>query len=302
MPLNPAEAKTAYRLILERTPSPKETANAVAQHDRLGALRQMLLNSEEFYHKFDTIREGFLKTVTPVLVHLHIPEAVDPVLFSQLASAQSLQPATAADTDNFAVLCAKPRHERLKLRYVYGDLDAGAGAALRLPHMHLCTIARPGQRLYRLYRLACAAQGDTKMTFGRYLEYSLDSTPHRLELDNGQMRRLAGARTADGFGREQALLAQALHHAFASDMILGLFEETAAVTARLGDEGLTVTASAADAGAHALSGASKEAADPEFTRALDTLGKDTRRIFDAYTAWDSYLYDVCRALLCADSQ
>jgi hypothetical protein len=302
MPLNPAEAETAYRLILERTPSPEEIANAVNQHDKLGALRHMLLNSEEFYRKFDTIREGFLKRINPVLVHLHIPEAVDPMLFSQLAAAQDLQPATPADPDSFSALCAKPRHERLKLHYIYGDLTAGAGDALNLPFMHLCTIARPGPRLYRLYRAACDAQGASKMSFGTYLEYSLDSLVHRLELDNGQVRRLAGPPDASEFGREKELLARAFHHAFSPDMIFGFFEDTAALARRLGDEGL-MTSQPPDTAPTTDEKTSEDGstADHEFTRALDALGKDARIIFDAYTAWDTYFYDVCRALLSTTS-
>jgi hypothetical protein len=301
MNLTSAETETAYRLILERTPSPDEIANAVSQHDRLSTLRQMLLNSEEFHAKFDAIRNGFLNKVTPVLVHLQIPEAVDPVLFAQLTDAQSLQPNTPADAETFAALCAKPRHERLKLRYVYGDLAAGAGAALRLPYMYLCTIARPGPRIFRLYRAACDAQSDATMSFESYLEYSLDSTPHRLELDNGQMRRLAGPPTADGFGQEKDLLAQALHNAFAPDMIFGFFEDIKAITDRLGKEGLVVAPSQGPL--HAV-GSSKanDTEDQTFSRALAGLGKDARMIFDAYTAWDNYLYEVCRALISPSGQ
>lgn len=301
MPLTPGEVATAYRLILERTPSPEETANAAASHDKLGGLRQTLLNSEEFYRKFDAIRDGFAKRLTPVLVHLHIPEAVDPALFERLASAESLQPATALDADSFAALCARPRPERLKLRYLYGDLAAGAGTALRLPHVYLTTIAQPGPRLYRLYRAALAAQTDSKMSFGAYLKYSVDSTPHRLELDNGQMRRLAGPPDSAGFGQEKQLLAAALRNACAPDMIFGFYEHSAALAHRLTDEGLAdVTPPAQEPTGAAAPPATQRTAEQEFTSALNTLNKDERAIFEAYTAWDGYFYNVCTALLATE--
>lgn len=297
MPLIPAEVETAYRLILERMPSPEETANAASSHDKLGALRQTLLNSEEFYRKFDAIRGDFAKRLKPIVVHLHIPEAVHPALFDALTSAETLQPPTLADVAEFTALCAKPRPERLKLRYLYGDLGAGCGANLRLPYMHLCTIARPGPRLFRIYRAACDTQDTSKMSFGTYLEYSLDSVPHRLELDNGQVRRLSGQQDTDSLGKESELLPRALHNALAPDMILGLFEHPDAVAAHLAEADILPairTVVSDDITADTLP---DNDFDKQYTAALNGLSEDERVIFETYTAWDNYFYDVCEALL-----
>lgn len=293
MPLTPAETETAYRLILERTPAPAEIAHAISQHDKLGTLRHVLLNSEEFYKKIDHIRNEFTKNLKPVLVDLHIPGAVPQAIFELLTTAETLQPATDVDTETFAALCARPRPERLKLRYIYGDLAIGAGEALRLPYVHLCIIARPGPRIYRLYCNACGQDNKAEMDFGTYLEYSLNSVPHRLELDNGQLRRLSGERGINGFGREPALLASALHNALAPTMILGFAEYGAALIDRLIKEGALPEDTP-----HSPKATDENAdSDSAYAAAVEALNADRRAIFDAYIAWDSYLYEVCKAVL-----
>ena len=290
MPLIPAEVETAYRLILERTPSAAEITEVSAHHDRLGALRQTLLNSEEFSRKFDQIRDGFTKNLKPIVVHLQIPEAVDATLFDALAANSLLDPAIATDPNEFDALCNQPRPQRLKLRYIYGDLTPAAGAKLRLPHVHLCTIADPGPRLFRMYQRASAAQDATRMDFGTYLVNSVDSLPHRIELDNGQVRRLADNRTANGLGHESELLQAALHAATAPDMMFGLYEQTDTLFARLAHEKLV---SPQDIPAKQA----RLPADRAYETALKGLDKGQRIVFDAYTAWDRYLYDVCAALI-----
>ncbi|MCJ7874835.1 hypothetical protein [Phaeobacter sp. J2-8] len=288
MALTPAEVESAYRVILERIPSPDEITNASNRHDKLATLRQTLLNSEEFYRKFDKIRSDFNARLKPVLVHICIPEAVDPGLFEVLATATDLQPATVVDDESFAALCAKPRPERLKLRYVYGDLAGDVGPSLGVPYLRLCTIRRPGDRLYRLYQQACRSENDNKTSFGTYLKYSLESEAHRLELDNGQIRRLAGQRTLDSLGQEQEVLTCALHTALAPDMIFGFAENSAALLDRLAKKDLDLAP-----------GSMSQAPDvsKDYKAAVAKLDKNERAIFDTYTAWDNYLYDVCEALL-----
>jgi len=297
MPLSASDVATAYRLILERTPAPEEAASVAAQYEKLGTLRQDLLNSEEFQRKYTQIQGSFLKQIKPVLIHLQIPEAVDPELFTQLYAAEALQPATSADNDSFAALCTAPRPERRKLRYVFGDLAAGAGQDLGLPHIYLCTIAPPGPRIYRIYRAACSGDEGTDMSFGTYLEYSLDSPPHRLELDNGQIRRLAGATTLDSLGREKELLANALHAALAPEMLLGFWGVGMALAPQLAQRGFPLE----DTAPPSAPPSTPDSTDADYTAALAALDKTARTIFDSYTAWDSYFYDVCSALLSPDA-
>lgn len=303
MSLTSREIETTYQAILDRMPSPAEIANTVQQHSSLKALRQAIVSSEEFYLKFQAMRTTYEARQTPILVHPLIPETAGDALLDALATAPELQPARQTDEDGIAPLRSLPRPERLKLRLVQGDLDFAAGARLALPYRTLCILRRPGPRLWRLWRLICptAAAGATTgatagatnspdtMRFGDLLEYSLNSVPHRLEMDNGQVRRLAGTSSEDGFGSEPALLRRALHMALAPDTVLGLAEHPASVLEAL---------SARDLIAHPESCPPD---DPDDMAALDEalagLSKAQRAIFDGYTAWDDYLYEVCAALL-----
>ena len=128
------------------------------------------------------------------------------------------------------------------------------------------------------------------MSFGAFLENSVGSELHRLELDNGQMRRLAGETTTAGFGQEQTLLARALHTALAPDMIFGFAEQTPALLDRLSKERPDL----APASSPSVPDTTES---KDYEKALAKLTKDQRQIHEAFTAWDRYIYDVCSAVL-----
>lgn len=289
MSLTQHDIESTYQAILDRAPSRDEAARIAQQHSSLKALRQTILNSEEFYLRFRAIRARFEARQRPILVHPLIPGAAGDALLDALGAAPELQPQQEPDEKGIASIRALPRPERLKLRLVQGDLEGTAGSALDLPFRTLCILRRPGPRLYRLWRLLCPADSTDTMGFGEMLEYSLHSVPHRLEMDNGQVRRLAGNPAEADIGREPALLRRALHCALSSDTVLGLAEKPMQVMQALADQNLislpetTLPDDADDTDA--------------LEKAVADLSSAQRRIFDGYTAWDEYLYEVCAALL-----
>lgn len=289
MSLTQHDVESTYQAILDRAPSRDEAARIAQQHSSLKALRQAILNSEEFYVRFQAMRANFEARQRAILVHPLIPGAAGDALLDALAAAPELQPQQEPDEKGIASIRALPRPERLKLRLVQGDLDGTAGSALDLPFRTLCILRRPGPRLYRLWRLLCPADSADSMDFGEMLEYSLNSPPHRMEMDNGQIRRLAGDRSETGIGHEPALLRRALLCALSPGTVLGLAEKPMQVLEALADQNLISLPEAALTD------------DPDDTEALkkavEGLSDAQRRIFDAYTAWDDYLYEVCKALL-----
>ncbi|MEO1554788.1 MAG: hypothetical protein AAFS01_00030 [Pseudomonadota bacterium] len=296
MPLKPSDVELAYKLILERAPSAQEIANVGNQHSTLQSLRQILLNSEEFYRKFKRIRTTFEERQTPILVHMHVPHATAPGVVKTLGRADDLRPSHHMDMAGFAQFCAQPRPERLKARYLHGDLAVHAGASLDLPWRRLCSIRKPGPRIYALYREACAAENVTDMSFGAYLEHSLASAEHRIELESGQVRRLAGRTGPDSFGHESTMLREALHVALGSDTILGLYEHPGLLISTLADHGFI------DPNDRIDDVSTRDASDNTYDGALKSLTGDQRQIFDSYTAWDDYLYAVCAAMLFSPSE
>ena len=290
MSLTQSEIETTYLAILDRTPSAPEEKNVLQRHASVKTLRRVILGSEEFYLKFKSLRAAFEAGQTPILVHPVIPGTAGDALLDALAAAPELQPARQTGEDGVGPLRRMPRHERLKLRLVQGDVDFSAGDGLELPHRNLCVLRRPGPRLWRVWRLLCPPDDTPEaMSFGEFLDYSLDSVPHRLEMDNGQVRRLAGSADADDIGAEPALLRRALHKALDPDTILGLAEYPASVLEALADREMIAAPDAA------------LPEDPDDTAGLDKalaeLSDAQRAIFQGYTAWDEYLYEVCAALL-----
>lgn len=298
MGLAPNEIELAYRLLLQRPPSEAEVANAARQHTDLQSLRQVFLHSEEFYRKFKVLREAFEARQRPILVHPLILETSGQTLLEALDTAPELHPSRQTDEDGIAPVRQLPRPDRLKLRLVQGDLSFAAGTELEVPYLTLCVLRRPGPRLWRLWKFFCPSESPEPteqsdeppaMGFGEFLEYSLNSVPHRLEVDNGQVRRLAGALNEDGFGAEPALLRRALHVALSEDTVLGLAEDPTGLLHALAAKNLI---------------APPDAALPEDFDDMASLDQDLaaltegqQRIFDGYTAWDNYLYEVCAGLL-----
>lgn len=291
------EISQAYRLLLDRAPSTEEVASMGRQHTELQSLRTALLGSDEFAKKYAKLREQSEARRRPALVHLHVPKTAGTTLARALAKEPELQPELVIHDDTLADLRKMPRHRRLGLRYVHGHLSMGAGEALGAPYRYLCVIRRPGPRIFSFYQFIRRSRKhpahelltEKDMSFGDYLEYSVETMAHRLELDNGQIRRLAGEFRRPSLGQETRLLKTALHHALSPTMLFGFVEHLDSLLQTLADEGY-------------LSGTGIEALNTSpnsdlYDSSVDALSPDQKRIFDSYTAWDSYFYDVSRALL-----
>ena len=127
------------------------------------------------------------------------------------------------------------------------------------------------------------------MGFGDFLDFAMTSSHHRLELDNRQMRRLSGTFTAKTFGQEGELLRTALHHALAPHMILGFVEHLDVLIAHLRGEGYLSRDTVETFNVSPNS--------EQYDVAIEALTPSQTEIFESFTVWDQYLYDVCYALL-----
>lgn len=291
------EIDQAYRLLFDRMPSQQEAEAAAAQHETLGQLRTHFLQSEEFERKFTRLRAQSEAGQPPALIHLHIPKTAGTTVGEALAREPRLQPNRLVHDGTLDELRALPRGRRRALRFIRGHLSMGAGEALGLPYRYSCLIRRPGPRIFSFYKFIRRSRRhpahqlltERDMSFGDYLEYSVEAPPHRQELDNGQIRRLSGGLGRAGLGQEQALLATALHHALSPDMLFGFVEHFDSFVQLLVKEGY-------------LSGTDIEAfnvapSSGSFEESLAELTRDQRRIYDGYIRWDSYFYEVCAAAL-----
>lgn len=300
MPLTPKDVDTAYRLILGRVPSEAEAAQALANNDSLQTLRSAFLGSDEFRRKYEAMQRARETEQPPTLVHLYIPETGGSALTQALTLQPALQPNRQAhDGESLNKLRALPRPERRKLRYVHGHLGMGAGETLEVPYRYICLIRRPGPRLFSFYRYIVrtkthpAHETVREMDFGQYLEFSVNARAHRVEMDNGQIRRLTGQADVASLGHEFPLLRQAVYNALSPQMIFGFVEHIDAFLGQLVAEGHL---DSPDIGRLNIA-----SGDDDHEAAITALTADQREIFNSYTAWDTYLYDVLETLLLGDA-
>lgn len=297
MGLSKTEAEQAYRSIFDRVPTQEEIENAIAHYPDLQTLRAAFLNSDEFERKYARMKEQQAAQQPPTLIHLHIPKTAGTTLAEALAAQPDLQPNMVVHDVTLDDLRALPRGRRRALRYIRGHLSLGAEEALGTPHRFLCLIRRPGPRIFSFYQFikrtrthpTHALLNERNMSFGDYLEFSVDQVPHRLEIDNGQIRRLAGRFDPQGFGQEQALLRAAIRTALSPDMVFGFVEHFDMFARTLFAEGLLSDPD--------LKAVNVSPNSDQYQSAVDSLTERQAGIFDSYTAWDTYFYDVCEALM-----
>lgn len=294
--LSPSEIKLAYQLLLGRGASPQEVMHMVKVGKTAQNLRHAFLNSAEFSQKYSadqTLRHG---TQTPAVIHLHIPKSAGTSLTSILAKA--FKPGTKyalhpAESDKFRTLTEA---QRRKLQLVFGHLEHGVGAMLPQGCIYVCALRQPGPRILSYYRYLkrrtdhpmYALLNKTDMSFGQFLDYAAkDPNGQRLEVDNGQIRRIAGRMTPASLGDEQAVFRTALTHIFAPDMVFGLTEHFGLLLEEL------VARKLIDGYEPVVANAAPETVNFEAVR--DGLTGTQQDLLADLTRWDNKFYSICES-------
>ncbi len=302
MTLTHDDIKMAYRAILGRLPSDAEIIDTSNRHADLPSVRSTFLNSAEFKNAFEKAQKIQLRDRPPTLIHLHIPKTAGTTIAEALSNSEHLKPNLIIHDADIGMLRSLPQSQRRALRYIRGHLSHGVGETLGFPYRYLCLIRRPGPRIFSFYQFirrtrthpAFQTLNAKPMNFGDYLEFSQENIPHRMELDNGQIRRIAGAFDHNSIGREQQILKEAMQKALDPLLLFGFVEKIDTFLARLVEEGYLPTT---DIRPHNVSPTSEE-----YQTSLDSLTQHQRNIFDNYTAWDTYFYEVCLQLLHIDTE
>lgn len=301
MSLSEHDVKLSYKMLMGRDPSEEEVRHTCDKHSSLAELRQVFLNSAEFEQKYSHMKEQRDNAQPPTLVHLHIPKTAGTTIAEALSKSEKLQPNMIVHDNMLDDLRQMPRPQRRALRYVRGHLSMGAGDALEVPYRYICLIRKPGPRIFSFYQFIRRTTdhpsfrdlNSQDMSFGEYLEYSLQHIAHRTELDNGQIRRLGGIFDTVSFGQETTLLRNALYTALDPKLIFGFVEHMDLFVQRLIDEGYLETSD--------LENFNVSPNSDLYQSSLDALTPAQRNIFDSYTAWDTYFYDVCHQLFAPHS-
>ncbi|MCF2903371.1 hypothetical protein L0666_00085 [Octadecabacter sp. CECT 8868] len=297
MPLNPNQVALAYQLILDRRGSEKEVANQAKNHETLSSVRRAFMGSDEFRRRYAVMLAEQDAQIKPALIHLHLPKTAGTSLAKALSAEPSLQPNRIVHDGTLDELKALPRPVRRNLRYIRGHLSMGAGEAYGLPYRYLCALRRPGPRIFSFYQFIKRTRthpsyeilNEQDMSFGDYLDYSTRTPNHRLEIDNGQMRRLSGHFNAASFGTEASLLRLALHNITAPNMIMGVVEKIELLLETLVEEGFLASPN--------IGRANTSPNSDKYDSAISSLSTQQREIFERYIVWDNILYDTCEALI-----
>jgi len=226
-------------------------------------------------------------------VHLHIPKSAGSSLSQTIASSFAAEERHGLARRELAAFEALPAEQRARYRFVFGHLEHGVGALLPQGCVYVTVLRQPGPRLFSYFNyikrrtahpshLVLAGQD---MSFGSFLEYCLDAPQLRAEMDNGQMRRIAGRLTMRSVGKEHAVFREALRNIFAPDMVFGLTEHFALLREDLVARGLIRSFR------EVVANAAPERAD--FGAVRDALTPAQKDILDTFTRWDQAFYDIC---------
>jgi hypothetical protein len=300
MNLTRDEIVLAYRLLLNRTAADNEIDHMSQHFADAQSLRKAILLSDEFSSRFDTMVRERDALQQPTLIHVHIPKTAGTTLVNALASEDVMKPSALFHDHMLPELAAMPMARRRTLRYVHGHLDMTVGSMFGAPHRLLCVLRRPGPRIFSFYRFILRTTDhpshqeirNLKLGFGEYLEYSLEQRNHRLEIDNGQLRRLSSNLNDGKFDVAHTYVVPALHAVTTPGMILGYAEHMDSLLERLRAEGYLSAEAVQNENV-----APSEGSGNSYEAALAEMTENQKNIFNEFTVWDNYFYDLCLNVL-----
>lgn len=291
--------RLAYLLFLDRNPSEAEV-DAMADSDiTLDRLRNVFLNSREFDRGFMARRAqgGFSEAKDRAMIHLHVPKTAGSSLTRILAPNFARGTQLPVSDGQLGEFVNTPEEYRRAASFVFGHLSHGVAEYLPQGHKYICVLRKPGPRLLSYYKYlhrttdhpSYEAVGGQDMSFGTFLEWALDhANGHRNEVNNGQIRRLAGLHMQHSGANEAQMLPEALKNITAPDMSYGLTEHFDHFIHRLHAEGIIANTSdtRVNAAEHPAS----------LEEALEHMTPYQRELYDSFTGWDDIFYNICEQL------
>lgn len=296
MTLDSDTIQLAYRLFLNRTASEAEVANMERAAPTLTAMRQLFLNSSEFMLSMRAAMRQSQTGPASTLIHLHIPKTAGTTLTQILGRVGGPGRSLTVGDYNMQELLDLPPAERRQLRFIFGHMSHGVARHLPQYSTYISVLRRPGPRILSYFHYVRRTTDhpshevlfSNRMGFGDFLEFAAATPGQRLEVDNGQIRRLSGRVTqVESIGQERELFDRALGNIFAPDMIYGLTEHFDDFLSRLRARGMIER-----------SDSERMNASPErndLDSELERLTDSQRTLFDEFTVWDDHFYSICEA-------
>jgi hypothetical protein len=300
MSLTKHEIELSYRLFLGRQPSAQETDQMLANQTSLDSLRRVFLNSQEFRSAHCEQKMEASASPGRTIIHLHIPKTAGSSLSRILVSdTQPNERMTVGDNSRDR-LKSLPPAQLSQLKLIFGHLTHGIAKTLPQRCHYVSVLRQPGPRILSFYRYVSRTDHHPlhetltgqNMSFGDFLEFTASNPEYRMEVDNGQIRRLAGNMKISGLGHERALLRRALHNVFAPNFTYGLTEHFDGFQKRLVKQRLLSATTSVRENAAPVPG--------QLDAELAALSRKQREIYNGYVAWDGQLYKICKSLYFAN--
>lgn len=231
------------------------------------------------------------------IIHLHVPKTAGTSLNTILSSNWPANSILDAHAGDLGPLESLSQEERRKLRVIRGHLQHGIHTMLPQDVVYLCVLRRPGPRIFSFYRYVQRMPThplhgvvvQQNLGFGGFLSLAAEQRPDlRNEIDNGQMRRIAGHLTAGAIPRIETFQT-AVQHLFAPNMIFGLTEHFSLFLAKLAEQNLL----------HLPLEMEQNVAPPgpDYVSAVAGLTPEERAVHDDFCSWDEELYSMCKTFL-----
>lgn len=295
MSLTAQDVKMGYSLLLGRTASEAEIQHMLSRHSSIASLRSAVLNSAEFFNNNIAPRYKALQARPGPVIHIHIPKAGGSSLGQALDAQEHLKPGRSFTSQ--APYAALPEAERKSLRLIRGHLNMNMDADFDQRPRYICVIRKPAERIFSYYRYisrtvthpAHSTLQSRDMSFGDYLEFSKNNADHRLEIDNGQIRRLSGNYVKDSKRSAPDCIRNAIHNVFRPETILGYAEHMESLGLKLHAAGIL---SSPEIGFENVAPQGSSCAD-----AISQLTPVQAELLNEFTIWDQYFYDLCIGLI-----
>lgn len=302
------EITRAYELFLGRRPSDIELDRMQQNQQSYESLRKTFLNSQEFLKK-----QGWTQPPAPggartppekaqTLIHIHVPKSAGSTLTSVIARHSPRSSHMTVGDNDLERLRLLPPNRRGELRFVFGHLSHGVAGYLPQACAYITVLRDPGTRILSYFRyiqrtadhpLHAPAIGQ-RMGFGDFLEFSAGTPAARLEIDNGQVRRLAGESfNKSSLGSEAELFRRALHNMFSDDLVYGFTEHFDDFLARLKSRKIIP-----DYQDTRLNTAPDKT---DIAPVLAQLTPAQKKLYDQFTYWDDQFYGICKTAYFAAS-
>lgn len=298
MALSEDYVRHCYRFILGRDPSPDEVAHWIASGVAEEELRQGFISSPEFKARYREVKgsPGWEPNRGQVAINIRIPKTAGTSLTYIMAISYEGTAMIVGDDADPMKLRQLNISQRRRVTFVAGHLNYGVGDLFPQRVVYLTTLREPRERVYSFYRYI-RRRDDHPLhglvnsrcaTFGDFLELAAEHGILRSEVDNGQVRRLAGDVTAAGFDDTPTLYQWAMHHLFAPDMLFGISEKFGDFVQLLVERGIIPKAGEANEN-------TPPGNEPRLAEALAGASDEQLRLFDEFTRWDSSLYAAAAA-------